>query len=197
MAPPSSPPPPPDFAARELPVETIPTGTRLSRIHRSDLAPLHFGSSGHSRFDDQKGGYGICYLAMSPEGAFAETCVRVAGNRFLDLRFVQARSFSEIEVISSLRLASLHGPGLARMGATSAVSSGPYASARFWSQAVHDHPSNPDGIAYRSRHDDDEICIALFDRADDSIATVGAPRPMQADLPILLDLCWLYGLGLE
>ena len=42
MAPPSSSSPPPsqDFAKRELPVETIPAGTSLARIHQSEYDPL-------------------------------------------------------------------------------------------------------------------------------------------------------------
>src|SRR5262245_36560552 len=76
MAPPDRGPlPPPDFANRELPIETITAGTRLVRIHRNDLRPLFFGSTGSNRFDDPAKRYGVCYLATTLEGAFAETCL--------------------------------------------------------------------------------------------------------------------------
>ena len=110
---------------------------------------------------------------------------------------MKSRSFSVIEVVAPLRLVTLHGPGLARVGATSAVSSGSQADAQLWSIAIHDHHANVDGIVYRSRHDDDEICIALFDRARTSIAMAGEPRQLQAELHIVLNLCERYGLGLE
>ena len=74
-----SPPPPLDFARRELPVETIPAGSRLVRIHDGDFDPIHFGSTAYNRFDDQRKIFGVCYLARTIEGAFAETIVRGAG----------------------------------------------------------------------------------------------------------------------
>jgi hypothetical protein len=33
-----------------------------------------------------------------------------------------------------------------------------------WAAALYAHPGCFDGIAYRSRHDDDTICYAFFDR---------------------------------
>ena len=141
MAPPDPGPlPPPDFASRDLPIETVAAGTRLVRIHRSDLGPLFFGSTGGNRFDDPAKTYGVCYLATTLEGAFVENCLRVVGARFVALAFLEERSFSEIEVTAPLRLVSIHGPGLAQLGATGAVTSGPHAVAQLWSRAVHDHP---------------------------------------------------------
>ena len=136
-------------------------------------------------------------MARTVEGAFAETCVRVAGDRVVEQSVVEEKSISEIRVIAPLRLLSLHGPGLARVGATSAVASGSHDDARVWSRAIHDHPAVPDGIAYRSKHDDDEICIALFDRARERIAAAGAAQPMMMDRSRLAELFARYGLGLR
>src|SRR5262245_34466205 len=108
--------PPADFERRELPIETIPAGSHLFRLHRTDLGPLFFGSTGDNRFDDPTGRYGVCYLARTLEGAFAETCLRAVGSRLVAFSFLEARSCSEIEVTADLRLASIHGPGLARVG---------------------------------------------------------------------------------
>ena len=189
--------PPPNFASRELPVDTIPAGACLARVHHGGFDPLHFGSTEYSRFDDQRGIFGICYLAENLEGAFAETFVRGASDGGILQSYVQERSCSEIQVTDPLRLASLHGPGLARVGATSAVSSGSYDVARIWSRAIHDHPAALDGIAYRSKHDDDEICIALFDRARGGVALAGVPEPMMSNRLRLAELFDLYGLGLR
>ena len=196
MAPPSPGPiPPADFASRELPLETIPDGARLIRIHRSELGPLFFGSTGGNRFDDPAKSYGVCYLSTTLEGAFAETCLRSVGARFVALTFLEARSFSEIEVTAPLRLLSLHGPGMAQIGATSAVTSGPHVVAQQWSRAIHDHPMTPEGIAYRSNHDNGEICVALFDHADDRLAP-GNPQPMTMDRGRLAELLARYKVGL-
>ena len=198
MAAPSSGSPPPSLgsARRELPVETIPAGTRLARIHHAEFDPLYFGSTEYNRFDDQGKRFGVCYLSKTIEGSFAETFVRAVSSRGPSPKFVQERSFSEIVTTAQLRLSSLHGPGLARVGATSAVASGPYDVARKWSRAIHDHPAVPDGIAYRSKHDDDEICIALFDRARERVAVAGVPQPMMMDFARLAELFARYGLAL-
>ena len=51
-------------------------------------------------------------------------------------------------------------------------------------------------MAYRSKHDDDEICIALFDRAGERVAAAGLPQPMMMDLARLAELFARYGLAL-
>ena len=78
-----SPLPPLDFPSRELPVETISAGTRLVRIHLAEFAPIYFGSKGKNRFDDPRRTFGVCYLAMTEEGAYAETCLLGVGDRYV------------------------------------------------------------------------------------------------------------------
>jgi hypothetical protein len=187
--------PPPDFASRDLPIETLPKGTRLVRIHRSDLGPLFFGATGGNRFDDPHKAYGVCYLSLTLEGAFAETCLRSVGARFVSLTFLEARSFSEIALTKPLRLVSVHGPGLARIGATGAVTSGPHVIAQRWSRAIHDHSEAPDGISYRANHDNGELCAALFDRARDRLVPAD-PTPLTADRERLAALLERYKVGL-
>ena len=196
MAPPDAGPlPPGDFAGRTLPLETLGAGTRLTRIHRSDLGALFFGATGGNRFDDPARRYGVCYLAMTAEGAFAETCLRAVGARFVAMSFLEARSFATIEAVAPLRLVSLHGPGLARLGATGAVTSGPHGTAQAWSRAIHDHPASPDGIVYRSNHDNGEFCVALFERARDRLKEAGS-RPVMGDRAGLAELLARYKVGL-
>ncbi|WP_413990789.1 RES family NAD+ phosphorylase [Labrys okinawensis] len=196
LAPPDPGPlPPPDFATRHLPTETIAAGSRLTRIHRSNVGPLFFGSTGGNRFDDPARTYGVCYFATSIEGAFAETCLRAVGVRFVALTFLEERSFADIEVTSPLQVVSLHGPGLAQLGATGVVSSGPHALAQQWSQAIHDHRQAPDGITYRSNHDNGEQCVALFDRCQANLHIAGS-RPIMADRAALAALLNRYNVGL-
>jgi hypothetical protein len=77
------------------------------------------------------------------------------------------------------------------------VCNGPYAVTRAWALALHEHPSRPDGIRYRARHDDDGFAIALFDRAAAAVSILRS-TPL-ASTELLGDLAgWLdrYGMGL-
>jgi hypothetical protein len=53
----------------------------------------------------------------------------------------------------------------------------------------------PDGIAYRSNHDNGEICVALFERSGDRLAA-GNAQPMTADRARLAELLTRYKVGL-
>jgi hypothetical protein len=187
--------PPPDFADRDLPLETLPPGTALVRIHRSDLTPLFFGTSGDNRFDDPERIYGVCYVALTLEGAFAETCLRAVGVQFVAKSYLTARASTAIEATAPLRLVAVHGAGLARIGATSVVSGGEHAMAQIWSRAIHDHPSSPDGLLYRANHDNGEICAALFDRSADRLS-VGRTLGLLTDRARLAALLDRYKVGL-
>jgi len=191
----AGPEPPADLARRPLPLEELPAGTVLIRIHRSGLDPLHFGASGSNRFDDPRRGYGVCYLALTHAGAFAETCLRAVGAQYVALSFLEARAFAAIEATAPLRLVTAHGPGLARLGATSLISAGPPGPAQRWSHAIHDHPAAPDGILYRANHDNGELCVALFARSRDRLR-VSAIDAITADRDRLASLLERYGVGL-
>jgi hypothetical protein len=172
--PPGPPPrPPQDLQARDLPIEVVRAGTILSRIHRTEFGPIVFGpapgAAPGGRWDAPAGEFRVCYLAEEPQTAFAETFLRMSGETILDPADVADRSLAEVIVMRDLRLAAMSGRGLARMGTTAAVCSGPYAASREWARVVHDHPARPDGIRYRARHDDDGYSLALFDRAADAI----------------------------
>ena len=66
----------------------------------------------------------------------------------------------------ALRLASLHGHGPRRLGATRAQlidsDADQYDALSAWGQALHDCPAEPDGIVWRSRHYDDAYALVLF-----------------------------------
>jgi hypothetical protein len=89
----------------------------------------------------------------------------------------------------TLRLAKLHGPGLAWFGISAAQVASDidpvdpplaYATTQHISAIVH-HETGLDGIQYRSRFDSDELCIALFDRADDAIALESDGLPLERE----------------
>lgn len=73
----------------------------------------------------------------------------------------------------------LVGAGLARIGADNRLSDGRYTTAQRWALAFHQHPNQPDGLRYRSRHDPSRIIVAMFDRV--------APRLQASSLGALAD----------
>jgi len=95
-----------------------------------------------------------------------------------------------------VRVVRSHGAGLARLGTTAELTSGSQDAARVWSRALWSHPSAPDGVEYRCRHDDDELAVALYDRARASLEEV-------ARAGIRTDRVWFggvlasYGLALD
>ena len=187
--------PPADFAIRGLPIERISAGEVVLRIHRTALGALHFGKSGANRFDDPQQVYGVCYVARTLEGAFAETCLRAVGTQFVATAFLKARSFTIIEAVKDLQLVKVHGPGLARLGATSVVTGGDHAISQAWSRAIHDHPSAPDGLLYRANYDNGEICAALFERCRNRLK-LGPSEPLLSNRVCLAALLDRYKVGL-
>jgi hypothetical protein len=167
-----------------------------------ELGPLFFGpaagAASGGRWDAPGGEFGVCYLGEEPYVAFAETFLRVPGVTLVGENDLHVRSIARFRVARPLRLAGFHGAGLARVGATAAVCSGPHEVARTWSLAVHRHSAQVDGIRYRARHDDDGFAVALFDRGASSVERVDETGLMddafRVELGAVLDR---YGLGLE
>ena len=91
-----------------------------------------------------------------------------------------------------LRFARLHGTGLQQIGCDNAISTGPYEPCGAWADALWAHPSAPDGIAFQSRHDSSEICLALFERPDLGL-TAGSPTALIDQLPTISNLLGAYG----
>jgi RES domain len=89
----------------------------------------------------------------------------------LALDVVSQRSLAFLRITRRLSLVRLAGPGLARAGATAEVTHAglPYDVPQTWSKAIYGLAHNFDGIAYNARHDDEQLCYALFDRAQDAI----------------------------
>ena len=176
-------------------------GTLLARIHPAGRDPLFFGpvpgSPPRGRWDAPAGEFGVCYLAEQPHIAFAETFLREPGTTLIEESDLAPRSVAQVDVLRNLVLVSLHRPGLALIGATAAVVTGPYAVSRAWALALHGHSRQPDGILYRARHDDDGFAIALFDRARDAIAVSGTASLTASEMRTTLG-GWLdrYGMGL-
>lgn len=193
--------PPADLGGRSLPVHLLPAGTVLHRIHDSRFGPFFFGpgagAAARGRWESERGAFGVCYLAERADVAFAETFLRRPGILTIDEDDLAGRSLTAAVVVRDVRLAAVHGSGLARMGATGAVCSGPYTVSRAWAAALHAHPDRVDGIRYRARHDDDGFAVALFDRASGAVEAMWTAglmeRGMRKELGGWMDR---YGVGL-
>ena len=165
-----APSPPKDLASRALPIEEVAAGTPLYRVHRSTLGPVFFGPGAGQpptyRFDPASGRFGVLYIAPRPDAAMIETLLRQPQRLTLDWSEISGRSLSRLVSDRPLRLVAAVGQNLSRLGTTAAISTGPYESCAAWSDALFDHPDAPDGLLFNSRHNPDEPCIALFERAN-------------------------------
>ncbi len=113
---------------------------------------------------------GTIYGAQDDAGAVAEYVFRPVPIGAAVRQVGRARlvpiMISTLASSRTLRLASLHGNGLPRAGATRAQlidsEADQYAALAAWGQALHDCPATPDGIIWRSRHYDDSYTFMLF-----------------------------------
>jgi hypothetical protein len=167
----SGPLPPADLHRRRPDLIELPAGEKLHRFYTARWEPIFFDTSTTGRFNAPDGSYGVLYAAKEPAGAFAETFLRTPGRTLIDLDLLQRKAYVRLTASKKLTFIRLAGPGLARLGATAEIThSGlPYDVAQAWSAALFGHPVAADGIAYHARHDDSELCYALFDRSADSI----------------------------
>ena len=93
------------------------------------------------------------------------------------------RALSPLEPRRDLRLVSLRGHGLRRLGETqgSLIEPGPecYAASAAWGQAAYEHDERPDGIAWVSRQFPGGTAVLLFgDRCGSDLAVAGPTSPL-------------------
>jgi hypothetical protein len=187
--------PPADLAGRAVPL--LETAGPFYRIHLLEYSPLFFGRTGRYRFDAPGGEFGVLYAGRDAHCAFIETLGHNTGLRLVASVDLRARGLARIESAWLLRLVDLTGAGLARLGADERLCAGGYAIAQQWALALAQHPEQPDGLCYRSRHDPTRLCVAIFEQAGVALSahSVGSlASPDLADL--LVDLLDTYGFGL-
>jgi hypothetical protein len=192
----SAPLPPPDIAARRPELVILPRGLVVERFFTLGYDPIFFDRGRGGRLNAPDSSYGVLYSAEQVRGAFAETFLREPGRTLLPIDLVQKKGRVSLRLVRELRLVRLMGIGLARLGATAEVvhSGLPYDASRAWSQAIHDLPSAPDGIAYSARHDDEMVCYALFEGRAPCVEEV--TRQEDIDKDWFWDLAELYGIGI-
>lgn len=185
---------------KHLPLRRMRAGTRWMRIHSLARNALWFGPTrGRKpihRFDDPASRFRVCYFGTTVEVCFAETFLRNPPVRILALDDLAGRSIATVEVRRELRLVPIHDASLARLGVTAELAARrDYAASQLWSRALWEHADRPDGILYRSRHDDSALCAAVYDRARDGLAIV-QDHFLAEDSQQLARLLRRYELGL-
>ncbi len=185
---------------RRLPLTRIHAGARWMRIHERGKNALWFGplpgSPPAHRFDDPMGEFRICYLGTTIDVCFAEAFLRNPPVRIVALDDLATRSIATVEPRRDLRLVTMHGPGLARLGSTTKPASGDnYELSQSWSRALWKHADGPDGIAYRPRHDDSALCVAIYDRAKVRLSVLSEDS-LTGDPQLLARLLKRYDLAL-
>jgi hypothetical protein len=192
----AAPPPPPWLGTIRLPIEPLAPGTPLIRVHRLGLDPVFFGPGPGRpptyRFDPPSGRCGVLYAALALAGALVETLLRNPQRRMVALADIEARGHVELACRRTLRLARLHGDGLQVVGTDAAIATGPYEPCGLWADALLDHPDAPDGILYASRHDNGQLCVALFERPG-LVLEAGAGTPLTSDLSRVAAILARYG----
>lgn len=188
--------PPPDLDSREPLLIEIPSGATIHRFYTAIYDPIYFDKSKLGRFNAPDGTFGVLYTAGSKAGAFAETFLRTPGRTLIESDFLRRKAYVRLTVVRTLKLIRLAGPGLGRLCATAEVTHGglPHDVPQTWSKALCKHPIKADGIAYYSRHDDDELCHGLFDRAARFI--VEDDREMDLDQDWFWTMAEKYRVGL-
>jgi hypothetical protein len=163
----------------KAPIARVAKGVVLHRVHGEARASRWYGRrDATSRWDDPDGDFGVLYLGRSPVGAFAETLLRTPTDRDVLWSRAQQKRMATFKLLAPLQLVKLHGEGLAWFQVTAdKIAEGDYAIPQGLARRIH-AVFPVDGIQYRSRFDNDELCVALFDRADAKLELLAEGDPI-------------------
>ncbi len=183
--------------------EVLPVGTSLCRIHEKNNGPIWFGpKQGHPaayRFDATRGEYRTMYVAATLDGSFVETVLHgKAGNRIVSRGYVDRLAWTFLISSRPLSVVKLYDEGLLWHGTDAGVSSAPdYTEPRRIALAVWTEGGTVDGIAYRARHNNGEMCYALFDRVSAADFAVDAPNLFADHAGLVDQLVDKYGSAMD
>lgn len=161
--------------------DTLPAGTELIKIHQKSYGPIWFspapGKPPAYRFDAPAGQHRIMYTAREIDGAFVETVLRKPTGRILGRGFVEDRAWTTLKAKRPLVLAKLYDEGLLWHGTDANIGSvDKYDEPGAMAVALHAAFPTLDGIAWRARHDNGQLCYALFDRVKADLEIVSTKR---------------------
>jgi hypothetical protein len=178
--------------------EVLPEGSVLVRVHHLAHGAVWFGPRHgvppQHRFDAPAGEFRTLYCAARLAGAFVESVLRKPTGRVIARAYVEERGWSELTARRALRLAKLRDEGLHWHGTDAEISaSNDYGVPRRMALALHATFPEVDGIAYRARHNNGEVCYALFDRVSAADLVQGSPQRFAEHRAVVDHLMVLHG----
>jgi hypothetical protein len=155
---------------RGIKAEILEAGSTITRIHHENNDAIWFGPKPGLppayRFDAPGAEYRTMYAAAAIEGAFVETILHGrTEQQIVSQGYVDQRAWTELTLLRPLTLMKLYGDGLFWHRVDANISAAPdYMRSRTIALAAFTADANLDGLVYRSRHDNGELCFALFSR---------------------------------
>lgn len=188
--------PPSRFTNGLLPL-TLPQGAEFVRVHWQANGPIFFGPNvglpPANRFDAPGGEFRVLYAAQEIPGAFVETVLRHPG-RVLRRSEVDARAATRLTLGRPLQLAMVFDEGLQWHGIHAGeISVDDYRVSRQLALDFYEAFPTLDGLAYRSRYNNGQVCYALFDRVNHSDLTAGIRLDFDKHPSLIDGLMRLYG----
>jgi len=170
-----APEPPKDLAERELPVGGLPQEAWMRLNDRRFREPLNWSRDGKFRFESAGAPFGVFYSARDLTTAFLE----VFGDKIRHSRRIARAAIERYDVYAvkpaaNLKILTLEGANLAKIGATLGCFSGSYPLSQRWGARLMAHPDQLDGLVYLGRRSGAQ-CLALFGEEN-------APKEHQASL---------------
>ncbi len=194
-----TPSPPTVTFPRGVKTEILETGSAIIRIHHQDNGAIWFGPKPGLppayRFDAPAGEYRTMYAAAAIEGAFVETILYgKAEQQIVSQAYIDQRAWSELTILRPLTLLKLYDDGLFWHRTDASISAIPeYTRSRQIALAAFRESPDLDGVVYRSRHDNGELCFALFSRVATTDLDPGHTRLFRAHPRIRDSLMAKYG----
>ena len=176
---------------------TVPKDAEFVRIHWQTNGPVFFspkpGSPPSGRFDAPAGQFRTLYAAEGLPGAYVETVLR---HPYRVMRRAEAdeRAVTRLQVQRSLQLAKIMDEGLQWHGVHAGdISIDDYSFTRQLALDLHTAFPAIDGLAYRSRYNNGQVCFAIFDRVDAADFVPAGRLDLNTVPGIVDDLMRLYG----
>lgn len=135
------------------------------------------------------------YSAVAIEGAFVETILHgKTAEQLVSRAYVEQRAWTEVTTLRPCKLMKLYDEGLFWHGTDASISAVPsYTKSRQIALAAFREGSDLDGIAYRSRQDNGELCFALFDRVTSADFDAGQTQSFHEQPHVCDSLMVRYG----
>jgi hypothetical protein len=139
-----------------------------------------FRAAATYRFDSPDQSFGTLYCARNFKTCFFGTIVRDRPDLKIPAADYNNRSAVQLLLdILKLRLVAIHGDGAQTLRLNLAEFAGvDYTYPQALAKAIHDHASEPHGMVYRSRFDDEALAMVLFERAKPHVRIFPSSTPV-------------------